>query len=99
MCGEDDPIETGLFYSASLMSSAVQFPLWVGLAADEVARLELYHRDGSFDVVPIVDNAFSFQAARGEALKLVAYDKADRVIRIEVVGGAGSGISGWSMGF
>jgi hypothetical protein len=72
------------------MSSAAQFPLWVGLAADEVARLELYRRDGSFDEVPLADNVFSFHTARGEAAKLVAYDKHDRVIRIEVVRGPGS---------
>jgi hypothetical protein len=97
MCSRDDPIETGLFYSASLMSSAVQFPLWVGLAADEVAGLELYHRDGSVDAVSLVDNVFSFHTLRGEATKLVAYDKNDRVVRIEVVGGPGSGAVGWSM--
>lgn len=98
MCSRDDSIETGLYYSTSLAGSAVQFPLWVGLAADQVARLELYHRDGSFDEVPLADNAFSFHTARGEAAKLVAYDKQGRVIRIEVVGGPGSGAMGYSMG-
>ena len=79
------------------MSSAVQFPLWVGLASDDVARIELFHRDGSVDRVSLVDNVFSFQTRRGEPVKLVAFDRENRVVKLGLVGGSGSGLSGFSL--
>jgi hypothetical protein len=97
MCARADSVETGLMYGGAWMSSALQFPLWVGLASDDVTRIELIHRDGSRVPVSLADNVFSFQTRRGEALKLVAYDSENRVVRVEIVGGNGSGLRGYSV--
>lgn len=75
-------------------SSGQQFPLWVGLAADEVFRLELFHRAGEPTEVPLGDNAFAFQTRKGQPAKLVAYDSDGRVVRVEMVGGHGGGLTG-----
>lgn len=97
MCTRAETLDSGLVYTGSWFSSAVQFPLWVGLASDDVARIELFHRDGSVDPVSLVDNVFSFQTARGETVKLVAYDREGRVVKLGLVGGGESGLRGYSM--
>lgn len=97
MCTRADTVDTGLMYAGAWMNSALQFPLWVGLASDDVARMELIHRDGATVPVSLVDNVFSFQTTRGEAIKLVAYDSENRVVKIEIVGGIGSGLRGYSV--
>ena len=84
-------------YAGAWFNSALQFPLWVGLAPDDVARIELIHRDGTTVPVSLVDNVFSFQTTRGEAIKLVAYDSENRAVKIEIVGGNGSGLRGYSV--
>ena len=97
MCTRVESVDNGLMYAGAWMNSAVQFPLWVGLASDDVARMELIHRDGTIVPVSLVDNVFSFQTTRGEAIKLVAYDSENRVVKIEIAGGNGSGLRGYSV--
>jgi hypothetical protein len=97
MCTRAESVDNGLMYAGAWMNSAVQFPLWVGLASDDVARMELIYQDGVRDPVALTDNAFSFQTTRGEATKLVAYDSEHRVVKIEIVGGNGSGLRGYSV--
>ena len=92
MCTRAESVGPGLMYAGAWMNSLVQFPLWVGLASDDVARIELIHQDGTIDPVSLVDNVLSFQTTRGEAVKLVAYDNENRVVKIEIVGGNGSGL-------
>lgn len=62
-----------------------QFPLYVGLVADEVATLELYYESGGRRSIPIVENAFAFQAPFFEHVKLVARDAEGRVVRFLVL--------------
>jgi hypothetical protein len=64
---------------------AEQFPLWIGIATDAIARLELFHADGTSVAVPYNDNVFSFYTRRGEPSKLVAYDQMDRVVKVQVL--------------
>jgi hypothetical protein len=97
MCTRAETIDSGLMYAGAWFNSALQFPLWVGLAPDDVARIELIHRDGTTVPVSLVDNVFSFQTTRGEAIKLVAYDSENRAVKIEIVGGNGSGLRGYSV--
>jgi hypothetical protein len=63
--------------------SAGQFPHYVGIAADEVARMEIFYEDGWKQSVPLQDNVFSFYVAGNQSSKLVAYDSAGRVVRID----------------
>jgi hypothetical protein len=97
LCTRAESVDSGLVYAGAWMSSGLQFPLWVGLASDDVARIELVHGDGSKVPVPLADNVFSFQTRRGEAIKLVAYDSEDRVVRVEIVGGEGSSMMGYAV--
>ena len=97
MCTRAESLDNGLMYAGAWMNSAVQFPLWVGLASDDVARMELIYQDGVRDPVALTDNVFSFQTTRGEATKLVAYDSENRAVKIEIVGGNGSGLRGYSV--
>ena len=61
---------------------ADQFPLMSGLAADEVASLELYFPNGAHENVPLTDNVYAFQAPLAVPTKLVAYDAEHRVVGI-----------------
>jgi hypothetical protein len=61
---------------------ADQFPLMSGLAADEVASLELYFPSGAHETVPLTDNVYAFQAPLAVPTKLVAYDAEHRVVGI-----------------
>jgi hypothetical protein len=62
-----------------------QFPLYVGLVADQVATLELYYESGGRRSIPLVANAFAFQAPFSENVKLVARDEAGLVVKILVL--------------
>jgi hypothetical protein len=62
-----------------------QFPLYVGLVADDVATLELYYASGGRRSIPLVDNAFAFQAPFFENVKLVARDRDGLVVKILVL--------------
>jgi hypothetical protein len=61
---------------------ADQFPLRSGLAADEVASLELFFPSGAREDVPLTDNVYAFQAPLAVPTKLVAYDAQHRVVGI-----------------
>jgi hypothetical protein len=61
---------------------ADQFPLMTGLAADEVASLELFFPNGARENVPLTDNVYAFQAPVAVPTKLVAYDANHRVVGI-----------------
>ena len=61
---------------------ADQFPLMTGLAADEVASLELFFPNGAHENVPVTDNVYAFQAPRAVPTKLVVYDAQHRVVGI-----------------
>jgi hypothetical protein len=96
-CVRTDAVSSGIAYTADLPNSGEQFPLWVGLAADEIERLELFYPDGRSRGVAVVHNTFVFQTRRGEPVKLAAYDRAGRVVKVGLVGSAESGLSGLSM--
>ena len=87
MCTRADAVAAGLSISGAWPTAGQQFPLWVGMAADEVARIELFYRDGTTQPVPVSDNVFAFYTPRLEPVKLVAYDHEGRVVKIDVVGG------------
>jgi hypothetical protein len=61
---------------------ADQFPLMSGLAADDVASLELFFRNGAHENVPLTDNVYAFQVPRAVPTKLVAYDVNHQVVGI-----------------
>lgn len=61
---------------------ADQFPLMSGLAADEVASLELFFPSGAREAVPLTDNVYAFQTPLAVPTKLVAYDAQHRVVGI-----------------
>lgn len=96
-CIRSDAIASGVAYTAELPNSGEQFPLWVGVAADEIERLELYYSEDVHRNIRIVDNVFAFQTRRGEPVKLVAYDHSGRVVKVGPVGSPDSGLSGFSV--
>ncbi len=61
---------------------ADQFPLMSGLAADEVASLELFFPNGAREYVQLTNNVYAFQAPLAVPTKLVAYDAQHRVVGI-----------------
>jgi hypothetical protein len=73
---------TGLLPMYGAGQGADQFPLFAGLAADEVASVDLFFPNGARLSVPVVDNVYAFQAPRAVAAKLVAYDAHQRVVGI-----------------
>jgi hypothetical protein len=73
---------TGLLPMYGSGQGADQFPLFAGLAADDVASLELFFPNGAHEQVPLVDNVYAFQAPRALHTKLVAYDAEHRVVGI-----------------
>jgi hypothetical protein len=89
-CQRADVVYSGLTYAGAWPSSGLQFPRWVGMASDDVARIKLFRPDGSHVPVALKDNVFTFQTSRREPVKVVAYDHDGRVVGLEVVGGAGS---------
>jgi hypothetical protein len=93
-CGRAEAVNAGISYTGALSSSGVQFPLRVGMASDQVARIELFRADGSSQPVPLVDNVFTFQTWRLDPVKLVAYDDQNRVVTIEIQGTPDSSFRG-----
>jgi hypothetical protein len=94
MCTRASRIAHGLMYTGQWTSSVSEFALWIGLAADEVERLELIRLDGTSLNVPLLANTFTFQTRREEPTKLVAYDEQGRVVVVEFVGGRGGSLTG-----
>jgi hypothetical protein len=81
-CMRVDTIETGPVVQGTWPSGFGEFPHFVGIASDEVTRIEIFYEDGSTKEVPIVDNLFSFSVDGAQGSKLVAYDSAGQVVRI-----------------
>jgi hypothetical protein len=86
-CLRDDAVATGIAYLGAWPSSIGQFPRWVGLVADEIQRLEVRYPDGARADVPLVDNLFTLQTRKGEAVELLAYDGEGRLVKDDFVGG------------
>jgi hypothetical protein len=91
-CSSRDVVASGLMYLGAWQTSGAQFPLWIGLASDEIARIELFRPDGTSDKVALRDNVLTFQTWTREKVKLVAYDHEGRVVTVEVVGAAGGSL-------
>jgi hypothetical protein len=68
-------------------SGGEQFPLYVGLAADGVARITLFFANGRSEDVPVTDNVFTATIPQSMATKLVAYDADGRVVGVHVLSG------------
>jgi hypothetical protein len=80
-CTRVDEVRTGLTLEGT--SPIVGgFGHYVGVAADEVERIAIFFADGSVQRVPVTDNVFSFYVATNQSSKLVAYDDAERVVRV-----------------
>jgi hypothetical protein len=86
-CARADTIDSGLMMEGAWPSAGQEFPHWVGLASDQVARIEIFYRDGSIQPVRLNNNVFSFYVAADQESKLVAYDQQGRVVRIMMLGG------------
>jgi hypothetical protein len=84
MCARADWVRGGIGL-AGAWPNETQFPLHVGLVADDVATLEVYYESGGRSSIPIVDNAFAFQAPFFEHVKLVARDAEGLVVKILVL--------------
>jgi hypothetical protein len=84
MCTRVDWVQGGVGI-AGAWPNETQFPLHVGLVADDVATLEVYYESGERRRIPIVENAFAFQAPAFEHVKLVARDADGLVVKILVL--------------
>lgn len=83
-CGHDYLFDSGLTYQG-VSPVAGGFPHFVGLASDDVGRIEIFYEDGSTQQVPLNDNAFSFYVAADLHSKIVAYDHEGRVVSINLL--------------
>lgn len=83
-CGRDNLIAAGLTYHG-VSPVAGGFPHYVGLASDDVGRIEIFYEDGSAQQVPLRNNVFSFYVAADLHSKIVAYDHEGRVVSIHVL--------------
>jgi hypothetical protein len=83
-CGRDNLLASGLTLEG-VSPVAGGFPHYVGLASDDVGRIEVFYEDRSIQRVPLRDNVFSFYGVAGQHSKLVAYDHEGRVVGIHVI--------------
>jgi hypothetical protein len=83
-CSRVDSVRAGVGLMGAWPNES-QFPLYVGLVADQVATLELYYESGGRRSIPLVHNAFAFQAPFFEYVKLVARDHEGLVVKILVL--------------
>jgi hypothetical protein len=83
-CGRVDLIRAGLMLEGTSHIIG-DFTHYVGIAADGVARIAVFYKDGSVQRVSVNDNVFSFYLATNQSSKLVAYDDAGRVVRMFVL--------------
>jgi hypothetical protein len=83
-CGRDNLIDSGLTYHG-VSPLAGGFPHFVGLASDDVGRIEIFYEDGSTQRVPLSDNVFSFYVAADLHSKIVAYDHEGLVVSIHLL--------------
>jgi len=80
-CGRVDIVNTGLMLEGT--SPVVgTFTHYVGVAADEVARIVIFYEDGYVQPVSVNDNVFSFYVATNKSSKLAAYDDEGHVLRV-----------------
>ena len=83
-CGRDNLIDSGLTLQG--VSPVVGgFPHYVGLASDDVGRIEIFYEDGSTQRVPLQDNVFSFYVAADLHSKIVAYDQQGRIVNVHLL--------------
>jgi hypothetical protein len=83
-CGRDNLIDSGLtLEGVSLVAGG--FPHYIGLASDDVGRIEIFYEDGSTQRVPLSENVFSFYLAADLHSKIVAYDREGRVVSIHLL--------------
>ena len=61
-----------------------QFPVYYGLAPDDVTALELVLANGARETIPVANNV-ALQTSSAEPAKLVGYDSKSRVVLIRVV--------------
>jgi hypothetical protein len=83
-CGRAGLVGNGLMLQGTSPVPS-SFTHYVGLTADEVARIAIFYEDGSVQRVPVTDNAVSFHVARNRSSKLVAYDDVGRVVQLFVI--------------
>jgi hypothetical protein len=83
-CGRDNLVDSGLTWQ-SVSPIAGGFPHNVGLASDDIGRIEIYYEDGSIQPVPLNNNVFSFYVVADIHSKIVAYDHAGRVVSIHLL--------------
>jgi hypothetical protein len=81
-CTRADTVAVGPVVEGTWPSGFGEFPQFVGIASDEVNSLKVFYEDGSTKDVPLVDNLFSFYVDGVQGSKLVAYDAANRVVRV-----------------
>jgi hypothetical protein len=83
-CGRDNLIDSGFTYQG-VSPLAGGFPHFVGLASDDVGRIEIFYEDGSTQQIPLRGNVFSFYVAADLHSKIVAYDHEGRVVSIHLL--------------
>jgi hypothetical protein len=83
-CGRDSLIDSGLTWQG-VSPIAGGFPHNVGLASDDIGRIEIFYEDGSTQRVPLSNNVFSFYVAADLHSKIVAYDREGRVVSIHLL--------------
>jgi len=84
-CGRDYLVSAGLTMQG-VSPVAGGFPHYVGLASDDVGRIEIFYEDGSTQPVALTDNVFSFYVAADLHSKIAAYDHQGRVVSVHVLG-------------
>jgi hypothetical protein len=85
----DNPFPLAPFtLGQSIDEGGDQYATLSGLASDDVARLQLFLATGETRPIPLRDNAWLVQAARAAyPVRIVAYDRDDRIIGIQDMGG------------
>jgi hypothetical protein len=83
-CGREGLIDSGLTWQG-VSPIAGAFPHNVGLASDDIGRIEIYYENGSVQRVPLNNNVFSFYVAADLHSKIVAYDHEGRVVSIHLL--------------
>jgi hypothetical protein len=86
----EDPFPRGpVKVGVSVSGGGNQYATVSGLAADEVARIDLFLATRERVAVPLRDNVFLVQAARTNfPVRLVAYDENARIISVETIDSA-----------
>lgn len=85
----DDPFPRGpITVSQTIREGGDQYATLHGLASDDVARVQLFLANGETQPVALRDNAWIAQVARADhPVRVVAYDRDDRIIGVETMPG------------